>query len=173
MTSNIYIQICKATSDKIKLNSFSVNKHCACRGPVPFRALVYLVERGCPCSTSPVCLLYIPTQRTYDAIITSSLRQNDVATSFWRNDDVIITSRAHCVNIGSWFRGAFCFDYIMSSWEINVIYLPIFFRVDQLTVSKLGQSQTTDTKPKREPCIYFLGCAVFTVNKCASFTGFQ
>ena len=32
------------------------------------------------------------SQRTYDAIITSWLRQNDVVTSFWHNDDVIITS---------------------------------------------------------------------------------
>ena len=30
------------------------------------------------------------TQWTHDVIITSSLRQNDVATSFWRNNDVII-----------------------------------------------------------------------------------
>ena len=29
-------------------------------------------------------------QRTYGTIITSLLRQNDVATSFWRNDDFII-----------------------------------------------------------------------------------
>ena len=32
-------------------------------------------------------------QRTRDAIITSLLSQNDVATSFWRYNDVIITSR--------------------------------------------------------------------------------
>ena len=34
------------------------------------------------------------TQRIRDATITSSLRQN-VATSFWRNDDVIIAPRVH------------------------------------------------------------------------------
>ena len=33
------------------------------------------------------------SQRTRDAIMTSLLRQNDVATSFWRNNDVIIVSR--------------------------------------------------------------------------------
>ena len=33
------------------------------------------------------------SQRTHDVIIMSLLRQNDVATSFWRNNDVIITSR--------------------------------------------------------------------------------
>ena len=33
------------------------------------------------------------SQRTHDAITSSLLRQNDVATSFWRNNDVIITSR--------------------------------------------------------------------------------
>ena len=32
------------------------------------------------------------TQRTHDAIITVLLRQNDVATSFWRNNDIIIAS---------------------------------------------------------------------------------
>ena len=32
-----------------------------------------------------------PFQQTRDAIITPLLRQNDAATSFWRNDDVIIT----------------------------------------------------------------------------------
>ena len=32
------------------------------------------------------------TQHTHDAIMTSLLRQNDVATSFWRNNDVIIVS---------------------------------------------------------------------------------
>ena len=32
--------------------------------------------------------------RAHDAITTSLLRQNDVATSFWRNNDVIISSCA-------------------------------------------------------------------------------
>ena len=32
------------------------------------------------------------SQRTHDVIITSLLRQNDVTTSFWRNNDVIIMS---------------------------------------------------------------------------------
>ena len=40
------------------------------------------------CIFAPVSLCLL-TQRTYYAIITSSLRQNDVATPFWRNDDVI------------------------------------------------------------------------------------
>ena len=34
----------------------------------------------------------IKTQWTHDAMITTLLRQNDVATSFWRNNDVIIAS---------------------------------------------------------------------------------
>ena len=34
-------------------------------------------------------------QRTHDAIITSPLRQNDVATSFWRNNDVVIALCDH------------------------------------------------------------------------------
>ena len=38
-------------------------------------------------------------QRTHEVIITSLLRQNDVATSFWRsNDAVIIASHVRCVN---------------------------------------------------------------------------
>ena len=32
------------------------------------------------------------TQRAHGVIMTSLLRQNDVATSFWRNDDVISVS---------------------------------------------------------------------------------
>ena len=36
-----------------------------------------------------------PSQRTHDAIMTSLLRQNNVATSFWRNNDVVIASCAH------------------------------------------------------------------------------
>ena len=35
---------------------------------------------------------YQPTQLTHDVKITSLLRQNDVATSFWRNDNVTFTS---------------------------------------------------------------------------------
>ena len=48
-------------------------------GSVPLD--VYVHVSGCP---------YHNTQRTRDAIITSLLRHNDVATSLWRNDDVII-----------------------------------------------------------------------------------
>ena len=39
-----------------------------------------------------------PFQWAHDAITASSLRQNDVATSFWRNDDVVIASCAHCLH---------------------------------------------------------------------------
>ena len=35
---------------------------------------------------------FTASQRAHDAITTSLLRQNDVATSFWRHNDVIITS---------------------------------------------------------------------------------
>ena len=38
-----------------------------------------------------------PRRQCAYAIITSSLRQNDVTTSFWRNNDVIITSSVHSV----------------------------------------------------------------------------
>ena len=39
-----------------------------------------------------LCALCIDTQRTHDVMITSLLGQNDVATSYWRNNDVIIAS---------------------------------------------------------------------------------
>ena len=35
------------------------------------------------------------TQWTHGVIITPLLHQNDVATSFWRHNDVIIASRVH------------------------------------------------------------------------------
>ena len=37
------------------------------------------------------------TQRTREAIITALIRQNDVAVSFWRKNDVIIAWCARCV----------------------------------------------------------------------------
>ena len=39
------------------------------------------------------------TQWTHGVIKTSLLRQNDVVTSFWRNNDVIITPRVHWATI--------------------------------------------------------------------------
>ena len=39
-----------------------------------------------------------PRQRAHDARITSLLRQNDVPTSYWRQNDVIITSCARWVS---------------------------------------------------------------------------
>ena len=35
------------------------------------------------------------SQRTQEAKMTSSLRHNEVVTSFWRNNDVIITPCVH------------------------------------------------------------------------------
>ena len=48
---------------------------------------------------SAAMLSYWPTQWTRDAIITSLLRQNDVAASFWRNNGVIIASCVRYVDI--------------------------------------------------------------------------
>ena len=45
--------------------------------------LTFMVDNGSSWSVS---------QRTHEEIITSSLRQNGFATSFWRSDDVIIAS---------------------------------------------------------------------------------
>ena len=46
-------------------------------------------------------LMPISPQRTHETIITLLVRQNDVAISFWRNNDFIITSRVH-LGSASW-----------------------------------------------------------------------
>ena len=45
------------------------------------------------CYVRKLLVIVVASQRTCDAIITPLLRQNDVATWFWRNDGIIITSR--------------------------------------------------------------------------------
>ena len=57
------------------------------KGAPGVTCVVSVVRSGCNTTES--------SQRTHDAMITSLLRQNDVATSFWRNNDVIITSCVH------------------------------------------------------------------------------
>ena len=62
------------------------------------RCTIYLstqaqVYTGCQLRRRMAAL--VPSHRTHTAIIASSLRQNDVATSFWRNSGVIIMSRSH------------------------------------------------------------------------------
>ena len=48
-----------------------------------------------------------PSQRTHGVIITSLLRQNDVAASFWRNNDVTITPCASLIaGIVHWVHGS-------------------------------------------------------------------
>ena len=54
---------------------------------------------------------YHRSQRTRGAIIASLLRQNDVMTSFWRNNDVIITS---CVR---WDMVSVVISNNLSSWN--------------------------------------------------------
>ena len=49
------------------------------------------VHRNKICSSLHMLMM---SQRAHDAITTSSSRQNDVATSFWRNNDFIIASYA-------------------------------------------------------------------------------
>ena len=72
---------------------------CCCQTPPSCCALVSV-----PCirvSSAPsginnghvaTLVVFLPTRRTHNAIITLLLHQNDVATSFWRNNDVIIAS---------------------------------------------------------------------------------
>ena len=43
-------------------------------------------------------------QQAHDAITTSFLHQNDVATSFWRNNDVLIVSCACWEQAGWWLK---------------------------------------------------------------------
>ena len=52
-----------------------------------------------------VIFVKLLTHRIHDAIIASLLRQNDVATSFWRNNDVIVASRVR------WVMFRCCGDY--------------------------------------------------------------
>ena len=54
-----------------------------------------------------ITYLWIITQRTRDVMITSLLRQNDVVTLFWRNNDVIIVPCVHW----AWL------------WWVNIFYL--------------------------------------------------
>ena len=95
-----------------------------------------------------LCLVMV-TQRTHDVIITSLLHQNDVATSFWRNNDVIIMPRVHlgCLHtystpceIWTWFGMDFfvvilLFVLFEIAWSVypffRVVSLPLFrsFRV--------------------------------------------
>ena len=55
--------------------------------------------RTIPWIATAVCILYdFPaSKRTHDAIIMSSLRKNDAATSFWRNNDALIASRVKAI----------------------------------------------------------------------------
>ena len=55
-----------------------------------------------------VITIFIPSQREHDAMITSLLRWNDVATSFWRNNDVIVASH---------FRGFLFFRHRAMCWS--------------------------------------------------------
>ena len=74
------------------------------------RSAALRIAMGC-LSTSPDVHartgLLVTAQRTHDAIITLLLCQNDVAASFWRNNDVIIAScvRLVCVFSASIDRG--------------------------------------------------------------------
>ena len=69
---------------------------------------------------------YVP--RTHDVIITSFLRQNDVVTSFWCDNDVIITS---CVR---WWR-----IWVNKSHE-----------------STTTDNKTTTKQNTASPCVYFV-----------------
>ena len=58
---------------------------------------------GCRPLPKIVCEMLVTwSRRTHDAIITSLLRQIDVATLFWRNNDAFIASCVRCGYITPW-----------------------------------------------------------------------
>ena len=75
------------------------------------------------------------SQRTHDVIITSLLSQNDVATSFWRNDNVIITSCVHWDMKNWWYNhnktnnhtdGCIFYGMHCRIHRLTLSYLPLF-----------------------------------------------
>ena len=71
------------------------------------------------------CIIYItPSQGTGDVIITSLLRQNDVATSFWRFNDVIIASCARW-DIELWYDSVMLYMHICCDckvWHMCIVH---------------------------------------------------
>ena len=78
-------------------------------------------------------------QRTYDVITTSLLRQNDIATSFWRDNYIIITSFARWVDgkleTVCIFLGIYC---------VHVLWDTLYVRVGSMPAGLYGPM---------EPCI--------------------
>ena len=60
---------------------------------------IMFVFDGLSASSTPQEGIQVFPQRTHDAIIKSLLRQNDVMSSFWRNNDFIIVPCARWVFI--------------------------------------------------------------------------
>ena len=55
------------------------------------------------------------SKRTYDIIITSLVRQNDVAAALWRNNDPITASRVHCI-LHVMSAGLCVHEYSVDNW---------------------------------------------------------
>ena len=67
--------------------------------------------------------MFHPSGHT-DATITSPLRQNDIATSFWRTDDVVIARMFHFNNISCW--------WISTRWGQSEIHA--YFTFDNMLI---------------------------------------
>ena len=80
-----------------------------CRQHWQFRPLKLMGKWLHPLVWYHINLIY--TRWAYDVMITSLLCQNDVITSFWRNNDVIITSCVHWT----------CIYYFVHSILIKII----------------------------------------------------
>ena len=94
------------------------------------------------------------SQWTHDAKITSSLRHNDVATSFWRNNDIIIAS---CVRWFAWFYPQGLFQcqtkHLMTSfrnvsnprdWLLKLYCISLAVQIGRITVSSHERHSVSD-----------------------------
>ena len=76
-----------------------------------------------------VCTENVFPQRAHDAIMISLLPQNDVATSFWRNNDVVIASCARwvvCIITGACFTNRILRSLEVMTWISNQISIKLW-----------------------------------------------
>ena len=96
---------------------------------------VLMVQRECQ------CLELIYSQRTHDVTITPLLHQNDVA-SFWRNNDVIFTSRVrNNVIITSKRR---CNVILTYWWHHHFVMYPLGYSLDCASVTLMTTKSSID-----------------------------
>ena len=106
-----------------------------------------------------VCLLLLPyrtdDQRPHGVIITLLTRQNDVPTSFWRNDDVIITLCGRSVYLFSpttWKRPLFCHGFrLLPGSAVSLIMTSSNGNISALMALYAGNSPVTGEFPTQRP----------------------